>query len=438
MKVNFTAGRIAAFTCPPDRKQAFLWDSDTRGLGLRVTPNGKPTYIFQRQHEGKTVRMAIGSPDAWSIEKARREARTYWKQMDDGDNPAEVKSDAAKAKQERKAQGAITVSQAWGDYLEARRPQPGEADRWGERHYTDHLKMAAAGGETATRGTRGRGKTIAGPLHQFMAMPLRDVTADVVATWASKESKTRPSVARLALRLLKAFLNWCAENKEYKAVADTGAASSKKAREKLGKAKPKKDALMREQLPAWFAAVRQLDNPVIAAALQVMLLTGARPGEVLAMRWNDLNHQWRGINMRDKVEGDREIPLTPYVAHLLASLPRRGPFVFQSTVNDETPRPISSPNSALDRVSTVAGIDHLTLHGLRRSFKSLSEWLELPAGVAAQIMGHKPSATAEKHYAVRELGMLRVHHERFEAWILEQAGIPFDPAAEPGKLRAVA
>ena len=43
----------------------------------------------------------------------------------------------------------------------------------------------------------------------------------------------------------------------------------------------------------------------------------------------------------------------------------------------------------------------MTLHGLRRSFKSLTEWLEVPVGVVAQIQGHKPSATAEKHYTVR-------------------------------------
>ena len=53
-------------------------------------------------------------------------------------------------------------------------------------------------------------------------------------------------------------------------------------------------------------------------------------------------------------------------------------------------------------------------------------------------MGHKPSATAEKHYTVRPLDLLRVHHERIEVWILEQAGIVFDVAVEPGKLRAVA
>jgi hypothetical protein len=52
--------------------------------------------------------------------------------------------------------------------------------------------------------------------------------------------------------------------------------------------------------------------------------------------------------------------------------------------------------------------------------------------------GHKPSATAEKHYTVRPLDLLRVHHERIEAWILEQAGMQFDAQAAPGALRVVA
>lgn len=79
----------------------------------------------------------------------------------------------------------------------------------------------------------------------------------------------------------------------------------------------------------------------------------------------------------------------------------------------------------------VAGIDALTVHGLRRSFMSLTEWLDIPAGVVAQIVGHKPSATAEKHYTVRPLDLLHLHHERIEAWILEQAAVQFDAQAEP-------
>ena len=44
-------------------------------------------------------------------------------------------------------------------------------------------------------------------------------------------------------------------------------------------------------------------------------------------------------------------------------------------------------------------------------------------GVVAQIMGHKPSAIAEKHYRRRPLDLLRMWHTRIEASILEQAGI---------------
>jgi integrase len=101
-------------------------------------------------------------------------------------------------------------------------------------------------------------------------------------------------------------------------------------------------------------------------------------------------------------------------------------------------KPVSIPRNQHVTACKVAGVDNLTLHGLRHSFKSLTEWLEVPVGVVAQTQGHKPSATAEKHYTVRPLDLLRVHHEKIEAWILEQAGIVFDATAEPGKLRVVA
>jgi integrase len=63
------------------------------------------------------------------------------------------------------------------------------------------------------------------------------------------------------------------------------------------------------------------------------------------------------------------------------------------------------------------------LHGLRRSFATLSEWVEMPTGVVAQIMGHKPSATAERHYRCRPLDLLRKWHTQLEEWILAEAGI---------------
>jgi len=436
-KIAFTAGRVLGFKCPPDKKQAFLWDVTAPGLGLRTTPAGKPAYVFQSVYQGKDLRITIGSPEAWSIPQAQTKARELQRMIDEGKDPRELKREALAAHAEKQASAAVqalTVGEVWAVYLNARRPV------WGERHYLDHNAMVRAGGLPIKRGKRDRDTTVAGPLHPLMALALRDLTAPVIEAWAAREAQTRPTSARLAWRCLKAFLSWCAEQPEYSPVLPSvNPAKTKKARESLGKAGVKQDALLKEQLPAWFAAVGKISNPIASAYLQVLVLTGARPGEVLGLRWEDVNTKWKGLTIRDKVEGERVIPLTPYVSHLLHSLPRRSEWVFPSTARgkDTEGQTLSIPRAPHNAACAVAGIEGLTLHGLRRSFKSLTEWLEIPAGVVAQIMGHKPSATAEKHYTVRPLDLLRVHHERIEAWILEQAGIVFDAQAEPGKLRAV-
>ena len=439
-RINLTAGAIERLTCPAGKQQAFMRDSEAPGLRVRVTAAGAKSFVYEAKLDRQTIRRTIGDVKLWSIEQARAEARRLAVVLDSGQDPRAIErqQQADKAAQAAAAivqavaaqREAVTAGEAWAAYVAERTPQ------WGELHRKDHERLTRAGGETSKRGTRGRGVTIAGPLHPLLALPLRDLTPAVIEAWAAREAQTRPTAARLAWRLLKAFLGWCAEQPKYAPVLPSlNPAKTKKAREALGKPKAKDDSLLKEQLPAWFAAVRSIGNPTVAAYLQTLLLTGARPGEVLALRWDDLNTQWKGLTIRDKVEGERVIPLTPYVLHMLAALPRRNAFVFASNRTDDAP--LTEPNHAHDKACTVAGIEGLTLHGLRRSFGTLTEWLEVPAGVVAQIQGHKPSATAEKHYRVRPLDLLRVHHERIEAWILEQAGIVFDAQAEPGKLRAV-
>ena len=440
-KIAFTASRVAGLRCPPNKPQAFLWDATAPGLGLRVTPAGKPAYVFQGEFQGKTIRVTIGGPAAWTIPQAQDKARELQRLIDKGIDPRTLKRDALAAGEAQKAAeaaqveahkvAALTVGEVWSVYLAERRPA------WGDGHHQDHIDKAAPGGKPSTRRGYERHLTQPGPLAALMPLPLRDLDAATVEVWAAREGKTRPTSARLAWRLLKVFLRWCEEQPQYAGLLPAkNPAKTQKSREALGKAGVKKDVLQRGQLSAWFDAVRQIQNPVIAASLQVMLLTGARPGEVLAMRWEDVNTKWKGIAIRDKVEGAREIPLTPYISHLLAGLPRRNGWVFSSASSaDGRLTVVNNPHTL---ACTVAGLEGLTPHGLRRSFKSLAEWLEIPAGVVAQIMGHKPSATAEKHYTVRPLDLLRIHHEKIEVWILEQAGVQFVQEAEPGKLTLVA
>jgi integrase len=282
-------------------------------------------------------------------------------------------------------------------------------------------------------------QTEPGILASLTNVRLVDLTPERVTEWAKIEGAKRPTSARKGRRILGTFLNWCAEHPTYKSIVTSNAAHNKEAKRHLGKPKARNDALQREQLAAWFKAVQQIGNPIISSYLQALLLTGARPNELITLCWQDVDFQWLSMTIHDKVDGLRVIPLTPYVAQLLSVLPRRkltirqisgtaekghgdvpNDFVFSSPTSASGH--LIDPRIAHDKACAIAGLE-LTLHGLRRSFASLCEWIEMPAGIGAQIQGHKPQGVREQHYIRRPLDLLRMWHIKIEAWILDQAGI---------------
>lgn len=449
-RINLTADLIRKFACPSDKPQAFLRDSGVPGLGVRATAGAK-AFIFQsRLKDGRTVRITIGDWRTYGIDEARREARRLQILIDQGHDPREEKQEkikAAVAKLERDRLMQAPTLEAWADYIEARR------HHWQELHLSAHLDAGKEGGEPRQRGARGT--TQPGILRSLLDRPLSAIDAPTLQAWLKTEAARRPSRARLAYGMLRAFLNWCADQPAYSGIVNADACGSRAVREELPKKNARRDALLREQLQVWFAAVSKIRNPGTSAYFQAILLTGARPGEMAALRWEDVDFQWNSLTIRDKVEGERTIPMTPYVAALLRNLdttnrtPPRvrrlgaqpesspaaepwkpSPWVFASA-RSATGR-LANPVLTHKRACASAGIEPITLHGLRRSFGSLAEWTETPAGVVAQIMGHKPSATAEKHYRVRPLDLLRMWHTKVEAWILEQAGIEQPAEERPG------
>ena len=417
---NFTAGRVDAFKCATGKTQSIFWDGKTPSLGLRVTASGVKSYIFETRLNGKTIRITIGDAKTWTIAKAQAKANAYKSQTDQGIDPRQVETDKQAAREVAKVElvrKGLTLGEAWAVYLEARR------QKWSTGHYRDHVKLSALGGEARKRGT---GQTVTAPLAALLPIRLCDFTADIVASWLETESATRPTAAALSFRLLRAFIRWAEDVPAYRGLVPSEVYNARKVRDVLPKSKTKEgDSLQREQLPAWFDAVRKMNNPVASAYLQGLLITGARREEMAALRWDDVDFQWRSITIRDKVEGTRIIPLTPYLANLLTNLPRRNEWVFSSPSAESGH--ITEPRYAHDAAIIVAGLPHVTLHGLRRSFGTLCEWVEVPSGISAQIMGHKPSALAEKHYRRRPLDLLRKWHDMIEAWVLEQARIDFVP-----------
>lgn len=436
VKKNFTAEVIAAYQCKAGKSQTIYWDAKTTGLGLRVTSNGAKSYIFETSLNNKTIRITIGDIRTYSIKSAQSEVTTLKAMTDKGIDPRQVKAerlakneavkkalkDEANELKLRELIESITLEKVWLEYIaERREAKEGKVKSWSNRHYLDHVKMIHPGGVQRQRSQK---LTEAAPLASLAKLRLVAITSDKVTEWANVEAERRPTQARLAFRLLRAFLSWCMIHKIYSNIVKNNAAKNDAARKRLGKPQAKNDVLQREQLPAWFSAVKQINNPVISAYLQTLLLTGRRPTQIAELRWTDIDFQWNKITMADKTEHFPTIPLTPYIAHLLNSLPRRNQYVFSSLTAKAGY--LADPSSAHRKACAEACIE-LTLHGHRRSFASLTEWIEMPSGIAAQIQGHAPQGVREQNYIRRPLDLLRKWHIQIEQWMLEQAGIEFEP-----------
>ena len=438
---DLTAGLIERLSCPEGKQQAFLRDSKANGLRVRVTANGAKSYVFESKLNRQTIRRTIGDATAWSIEQARAEANRLRVLLDSGHDPreldrqqAEQKAAMEAAEAADKARHTLTGLQAWAEYAKEGQ-QFGFTKRgpWSKRHHQDHIDFASPGGIPRKRG---KGTTAPGILHGLLDRPLAGIDDAAITDWLQQENASRPTRAALGFRLLRGFLNWCGTHKQYRTIACADAHRPKEVRREVRGGGARADALQREHLRAWFAAVLEHHNKSAAAVLIALLLTGARKNEITSLRKEDVSYSFGGsLRLHDKVEAERIVPLPRYLAQVLQSLPKHdGLLMFGGDTAEQIGRQAAYVHK---KALIAAGLPHVSLHGLRRSFGNLAEWSEVPSGVVPQIQGHKPSATAEKHYRVRPLDLLRLHHNRIVDWMLSEAGIQYDAEAEPGKLQLV-
>ena len=447
---DLTHGLLERAACPADRPFVLVKDADKKGLRLRVTQAGGKHWQFETRIKGKLFTRALGEWPAVSIAEAKEEAHRLRGLAEKGTDPREIErqqqaereaaqaaaqaaAEAAQAQAEREAaeaaERALTVGEVWPLYLAQGRPK--RRDAWKPRYRADLESMASPGGEPKKRG---QGVTLPGPLWPLMGLALVDVTPDALAMWYDSEALRGKHQAARALMMFKGFLRWCAARPEYRNLTDRDAGKADAIAQNLPTTKRRTDALEAAQVPGWWAGVEELSNRTASAYLRALLLTGARREELASLTWENVDFRWRKLTIADKVEDTRTIPLTPYLAHLLATLPRHGPYVFASTGKAGR---ITDTRASHARALQSAGIERLTIHGLRRTFSLFGEAAGAPAGAIAQVMGHKPSATAEG-YRPRSIDALRPFLERIEAHILQLAGVQFDAQAEPGKLRIVA
>ena len=445
---NLTQGLLKRATCPDGSPFVLVRDADKKGLRLRVTKAGGKHWQFETRIKGKLFTRALGEWPAVSIDDARAEAHRLRGLTEQGTDPRDLEGLQAKdaaaalaataARLEADKVQAVTVGDIWPQYMAEGKPKRREA--WKPRYRADLKAMAAPGG---VKKVRGQGVTRPGPIFPLLALPLSQVNEDTLKAWHDREAKDGSHQAARALMMFRGFLRWASSKPDYRAMTNRDAGRAAAILDTLPstKATKRKDCLEDAQLPGWFAGADTLGNRTIATYLKALLLTGSRREEMAGLRWADVDFRWKRLTLADKVNDTRIIPLSPYLAQLVSTLPRVAnqdgtvnPFVF---AGKSASGHIEEPRSNFAKVNQLAGVTKLTVHGLRRSFSLLGESAGAPAGAIAQIMGHSPDSIAES-YRPRSVDALRPYLAQIEAHILKQAGIQFDPKAEPGKLRVVA
>ena len=158
---------------------------------------------------------------------ARQEARRLQTLIDKGIDPRVEKAEQISRVTRAKAQEVIqetTVKTAWDDYVETHRKL------WSLSHVRGHQQAVM-------------GKRTTGPLFELMELRLAELDSDQVKAWLESNATKRPTFVANSFRKLRAFLNWCSEQKDYAEIAHVDACSARVSKNRLPKIKPKTDCL---------------------------------------------------------------------------------------------------------------------------------------------------------------------------------------------------
>jgi hypothetical protein len=147
------------------------WDTELKGFGLKVTPKGKRSFIFQGRANGKEARITIGPFPGFTVDQARDRARKLTVQMHDGIDPrAEARKHAALG---------VTLRDVATAYYEARQLKDNSKAEI-ERHVT--TTFAA-----------------------WLNKPIKDITRDMVTIRFREKRAQAPGQANQAFAILRAL-----------------------------------------------------------------------------------------------------------------------------------------------------------------------------------------------------------------------------------------
>jgi integrase len=327
--------------------------ADGGGLYLRVTPEGARNWVLRYMLHRKPHWMGLGPLALYGLADARARALDARRKRHDGIDPIEARR-VERARQRVEAAKVITFKQCAESYVAAHRA--------GWRNG----KHAAQWSATLS--------TYANPV--IGELPVQSVDTGLVLKVLEPIWTTKPETASRLRGRLESILDFAkargyrdGENPaRWRGHLDKLLAARSKVRQIEHHA-----ALPYAELAAFLPTLREQEG-VAARALEFLILTAARTGEVIGACWNEidlLDKVWTVPANRMKAHRQHRVPLSPQALAILSEMQAAngggndGAFVFPGR---KAEKPLS--NMAFLMLLRRMGRADLTAHGFRATFKT--------------------------------------------------------------------
>jgi integrase len=361
-------GRISKRTVEalaPAERDAYLWDDDLAGFGVKVTPAGRKVYIAQYRLGGRgsaTRRMTLGVHGTIKPDEARSAASKVLAKVQLGGDPA-----ADKERLRREG----TIADLARRYLQehvAAHNKPGTRAEM-ERLVAKRIEPEI-GRHRVTQLSRARIKEWHHAMHSMPYEANRALAClSKMMSLASTEWELRADNPCKGVRRFP-------EQKRERFFADEELHRIGEALEAAQKA---------NSAPAG-----------CVDAIRLLALTGCRLGEVLSFRWADVDLRLGAVRLRDAKAGARTVPLGAPAMALLAKLERRGEFV---VCGADAAKPLSANTLRhfWHRQRVVAGVPDSRPHDFRHTAGTYAAQSGANAFMVRDLLGHKTLAMTGRY-----------------------------------------
>jgi integrase len=369
----------------PGSPDYFMWDDELPGFGVRVWPSGRKVYVAQYRAGARTRRVKIGRHGALTVEEARKQAKAILGDVARGSDPA---TDRATRR------ASMTVKDLCANYLDAAERgliigKGGKPKKPGTL-YVDRGRIARH--IVPLLGSRLVRDITPSDVHRFMRDVASGKTAIVEKTGLRGKAIVEGGLGTAArtVGLLGGILSF--------AVAE-GVIPSNPAR---GVKRPA-DKKRHRRLTA--DEYRQLGDALAAAEVDceawqgvtgswLLALTGCRIGEVIGLRWTEIDDAGGCFRLAETKEGASVRPIGRPAFDVLAKIERSGPFVLPAARGTGA---FGGMPGFWRRLIDRAALADVTPHTLRHSFASVAGDLGYTENTIAAMLGHAAGSVTSRY-----------------------------------------